>query len=188
MGTIGGEDGKGKLGYINLCSQIADARNTKYTDNEICRAVRKAIAVSSYLRTYFDSQENMQLDGMLSMLRDYYREKTAAELFTELGSLCQNAKESATDFLLRSFELRQKVVAAATAEGDVYDVRLIYRTFCRSMRTGLRNDSVRTHMRQFLDPKALSPTNDGILLKEMNMAASEIDELTTKQAVMKRFQ
>jgi len=192
VGMIGdvkdGKGGKNNLNYINLCSQINDARQSGYKDGEIARAVKKAVAPSSHLRTYFDTDAAITLEKMLAMIRDYFREKTANELFTELGSLGQTQQENPTDFLIRGFQLRQKVLAASKVEGGMYDERLVQSTFCRAVRTGLVNDQIRTHMRSFLDPRSSSTTSDQDLLREMNMCSSEIDETLskTKRQVIKK--
>jgi hypothetical protein len=178
VGVIG-ETGKG-ITYTNLVSQINDARGSGYKDEEILRAVKKAVAPSSHLRAYFDTDTSLTLAKMLGMLRDFFREKTANELFGELGSICQSPQETPTDFLIRSFQLRQKVLAASKVEDDMYADQLVYSTFCRSVRTGIINDQIRAHMKQFLDPKQPTKTTDEELLKQMNLCSSEIDEIQNK--------
>jgi hypothetical protein len=180
------KDQKSSIGYLNLVSQVEDAKARNYSDDDIARAVRRAIAPSSYLRTYFDTQPSVGLADILAMIRDYQHEKSASELFHDLGKLSQRPQESATDFLVRAFELRQKASAAARVEGNLYDPNLICETFCRSLRTGLSNAHIRTHMRPFLlGPTAKGPNNrpssDQDLLREINIASSESEETSVKQ-------
>jgi len=137
IGIIAADPKDKGINYLNLVSQIADAKALNYSEDEIARAVRKAISTSSFLRTYFDTKSEIKLNQMMDMIRDFYQEKPAAEQFADLGKLCQLPQEKATEFLLRGFELSQKVLAAASAEGEMYETRLVHGTFCRAMRTGL---------------------------------------------------
>ena len=180
IGMIGdGKEGKMNINYTNLCSQINDAKQSGYQNAEIARAVKKAVAPASHLRTYFDTDDNITLSKIMTMMRDYFREKTSNELFTELGTLCQTQLETPTDFLIRGFQLRQKVLVASRVEGGMYDTKLVQNTFCRAVRTGLWNDQVRAHMKSFLDPRT-STVKDEELLREMNAASSEYDETSSK--------
>ena len=176
-GTIGGKDG---LSYISICSQVNDAKKTGYSEQEIVIGMKKAISSGSVLRTYFDSQTDLKLKALLSFLRDFFKQKSATELFHDLSKITQHADESATNFLLRAFELRQQVAIATSVEDHKFDNNLIYSTFCRSVRTGLLNDSIRSHMKKYLDPSQ-STVGDEILLREINEASSEREEAEQKQ-------
>ena len=171
------------INYINLTAQIADAKANKHTDDEICREIRKAIATNSPLKTYFDTQVEIGLPKMLEMLRNFYREKSATELFQELGNLSQRANETATEFLLRGFEVRQRLLAAAKAENESYEDSLVRSTFHRAVRTGLKNGQVRAQLRPYLMPGVKPPTQDDVLLRELNLAEAESDETAAKQKV-----
>ena len=182
VGIIG--SAKENITYINILSQINDAKASNYSEDDICRALRKAIAGTSNLRTYFDTQQTMQLRTMTNLLRDYYRERTSAELFMELGRLCQRPGEGATDFIFRSLELRQKVIMASDAEGSSYNTGLVRETFLRSVRTGLTDLHVRTHMSPLLDPRASPAQTDEQLLREVNIASAESEETNSKQKMV----
>ena len=75
---------------------MVDARTTGYKDDDIAVAIKKAISAKSHLKTYFDTKP-MDLKSMLDILRDYHQEKSSAELFAELGMICQAAQEKSTD-------------------------------------------------------------------------------------------
>ena len=182
IGVIGGgiESRNKELNYINLCSQINDGKKQGFKDVEIIAALKKAVSAGSNLRTYFDSREDLSLEQMLQFLRSFFREKSPAELFTELNSVCQGSQEEATTFLMKAFEIRQKVIVASEAETSVpYDIGLIQNTFLRSVLTGLRDETLRSHMKPFLNPN--KPIDDSILIQEMNKAASEVQEREMKQ-------
>ena len=181
-GIIGGgkESGNKELNYINLCSQINDAKRAGFTDNEIMAAVKKSISAGSNLRTYFDSRDDWSLDQMLQFLRNFFREKSPAEIFSELNTVCQGPEEEATSFLMRLFELRQKVLMASLAETLIpYEKSLVQNSFLRSIQTGLREESLRSHMKPFLNPAKKS--DDATLIQELNVAAEEVAERNNKQ-------
>ena len=180
---ISGSIGDGtprELNYINLCSQINDGKKKGYHPDEIGSAVKRAITPGTGLRTYLDSQPSISLDSMLQFLRSYFREKSPTELFNELTSICQKTEEDASTFLLRALEIRQKVLVASQAEGMIsYDTELVRSMFLHSVRTGIRQDSVRTHMQPFLDSSR--KYGDEVLIREINVASSEETERTMKQ-------
>ena len=179
VGVIGGDSGDSrKVTYSNICGQVEDARASGYKEEEIARALKRACAAGSHLRTYFDAARDMKLKEMLSMLRDFYQERSAAELFAELGQLVQGAQEKSTDFLLRAMEVRQRTTAAAAIEGGLYNVRLIRGTFVRAIKTGLREGAVSAQMAPHL--RADVPVDDSVLLREMNAADAEMEEKRTK--------
>ena len=120
------------ISYINLASQIANAKASHYSEDEIVRAIKKSVSISSPLRTYFDTQLGLPLCRVMEMLRNFYNEKSAPELFNELSQLGQKANEKSTEFLLQAFELRQRLLAAAVAEGSTYDNLLISATYAQS--------------------------------------------------------
>ena len=181
QGTIGDNKDKNSLNFINLASQVNDARSNGYNDAEIARAIKKAISPSSYIRTYFDTDESSSLSKMLQMIRHFFNEKSAPELYNDLSSLCQKPDEKSTDFLLRALEQRQRVSSASQLEGGLYNFKLVHETFSRALRTGLRDESVRAHMKSFLDPGLKMPTPDEKLLMEINKASLEVEELQAKQ-------
>lgn len=184
VGIIGDVKDNKAINYINLMSQVADAKASKFSDDEIARAIKKAIAASSHLRTYFDAAEKIDLSKMLGMLRDFYQEKSASELFAELGQLCQSAQEKSTDFLLRAMQMREKTTAAAVAEGDLYNSKLVNSTFVRTVKTGLREESIRAQLTPYLS--LAKPVDDSVLLREVNVAELENEEKTKKQKRDKR--
>ena len=178
IGVIGDVKDSRSINYINLMSQVADAKASKFKDDEIAIAIKKSIAASSHLRTYFDAAEKMELNKMLGMLRDFYQEKSASELFAELGQLCQNSQEKSTDFLLRAMQVRQRTTAAALAEGDLYNKKLVQSTFVRAVETGIREESIRAQLAPHL--VLGKPVDDSVLLREVNTAELKHEEKVNK--------
>ena len=175
-GSIGGKE---QLGYLSLASQVTDAKKSGYSDHEIMVAVKKAIVPSSTLRSYIDSKPDLQLKDILAFLRDFYAEKTAAEWYTELTNCAQKIDEKPLEYILRTLETRQRVIAASNAEEGQFDQHLVNTTFCRAARTGLRSEAIRNHMKGFLDPAA--NIADEIILHEINRATTEENEVSSKQ-------
>ena len=178
QGSIGDNKDKNGLNYINLTSQVRDARSNGYSDAEIARAIKKAIAPASYIRTYFDTDSQLCLEKMMQMIRHFFNEKSASEIYNDLSMLCQKPDEKATEFILRALEQRQRVTAASQLEGNLYSQKLIHETFTRTLKTGLRDASVRNHIKQFLKGQ---PTADEELLMEVNQISLENEEVESKQ-------
>ena len=179
IGVIGDSKDAKTINYINLLSQVTDAQASGFKDEEIARSIKKSVAANSHLRTYFDSVVTMPLKKMLSILRDFYQEKSASELFAELGQLCQNPTEKSTDFLLRAMQTRQRTTSAANAEGNLYDYKLVQGTFIRTLKTGFREESIRAQLTPFLDQN--KPSDDSVLLREASLADLEFEEKLKKQ-------
>ena len=72
------------------------------------------------------------------------------------------------------------MTAATAVEDHKFDENLIYSTFCRSVKTGIRGDSIHQHMKKYLDPTQ-PIVADEVLLREMNVASSEREETEMKQ-------
>lgn len=173
-GAIGDVDVKKNINYTNLLSQIADGKASKFTDDEIARGIKKAVAVNCHLRAYFDAVETLELPAMLDVLRNFWQEKSASELFSELGQLTQAATEKTTSFLLRALEIRQRVTVTSAAEGKHYDQQLLQETFTRAFKTGLREGTIKTELAPFLRVGKL--VNDSDLMKEVNLVEREHEE------------
>ena len=176
-GSVGGKDG---LSYVSICSQVQDAKKSGYTDSEIVIGLKRAISSTSTLRTYMDSQVDLPLETMMTFFRDFFKQRSAAVLFSDLSKVAQKHDESATNFLLRAFDMRQQVLLATAVEDHHFDDNLVYSTFCRSVRTGLRDPAICAHMKKFLKGVG-TPVADEVLLREINEASSEKDEAELKQ-------
>ena len=84
------------------------------------------------------------LPKLRQILRAHYQEKTGAELYQELTTITQTAKESPQD--LRALSLRERVIFASKAEGAVmyYEPALVHsRNNRRAAHGQLKQDRVR---------------------------------------------
>ena len=87
--------------------------------------------------------------------------------------------------MLRALELRQKILVGSHAEGEVkYDRDLVQTILLQILRVGLMNESVKNHMLPFLDPS--KKVTDDVLIREVNMACSEVAERDKKHRAEKK--
>lgn len=139
----------------------------------------KAIPASSGLRNYLEGKADLELSNLRGLLRAHYNEKSATERYSELGAARQLPSESATEFLMRTLDLRNKILFAskeATSELK-YDPILVKGFFLRTVYTGLQELPVRQEFRPLLE--AEGATNEG-LIYGLNQIMSREDERKKK--------
>ena len=179
FGQIGEPGQTDKLSFVSLTHQIDSGLKRKYKESEIVDAVIRAISPHSSLRSYIETLPGLSLAKLRKILRVHYREKTASELYQQLATVCQQAKETPQQFLLRALDCRNKVNFAsqeADCEFD-YGFTLIQKTFLKSFETGLRDDILATNLRPILRASELS---DEELMKQVNELASHQAERQNK--------
>ena len=173
-GTIGGPKDPKNITYSNLVSQITDAQADGRKDSEIVRAIKRATAANSDIRSYLDTAEGvMELTEVIEVLQNYFREKSAGDLFTELSQVTQGTAEKSTDFLLRAMQLRQRLTKTARAEKKKYDSEFVQETFMSAVKAGLAEESISAKITHLLH-KVKTP--DAVLLREINIAEQEHEE------------
>ena len=172
VGTIGAPNNKERVTYMNLCSQIEDARSKNYSDKEICQALRKAVSPGTELRTVLDAKVDMTLETMLTFVRGYLQEKTATELYHELNSMSQKDDEDPQTFVLRAMGVRERIVKASASDssGIHYDTKMIQSLFLHTIRTGLNDIAVKSEVKELLRD---DETLDEEILSALNTAALE---------------
>lgn len=187
QGTIGGNEEK-RLDYISLQSQVAEAKQRQYSDDEITFALRRAVAVGSELRQYLDALgAEVSLGEVMDFIRSAYKEKTASELFKELSQLRQNKDEENQDFLFRALALKAKTMRAAELDAEYeYSAELIGATFKRAFYTGLKDAATRVLLKSLL--RVDSKTSDKELIEEVNKVSAEETEFSTKHATSAKTQ
>ena len=112
-GQIGEPDQTDKLSFVSLTHQIDSALKRGYDEIEIVDAIIRSISPHSSLRSYVETLHDLSLAKLRKILRVHYREKTASALYQLLATACQTPKETAQQFLLRSLDLRNKVIFAS---------------------------------------------------------------------------
>ena len=176
-GQIGEPAQADKLTYVSLTHRIDSGISKGYSESEICDAVIKSISPQSSLRSYVLTMPDRSLSKLRSILRVFFQQKTASDLYQKLVTASQEPKETPQQFLLRALDVCNKVFFAAQEESSQgeYSQQLVQNTFLKSMETGLRDENLVTNFRKFLQPPGLS---DEALMQNLN-------ELATKQAERK---
>ena len=123
----------------------------------------------------------MSLPTLRGILRGHYAEKNSTELYLELASAAQDAKETSSEFLMRSMDLRNKILFASQERSDElkYSPDLVHKLFARTVQTGLRDIVIWQEMKQFLS----EDKSDAELLDELNKIVRRENE--NKQKVGK---
>ncbi len=180
-GSIGMPGQKDKLTFSSLAYQINSGVKKSYTEEEICDEVIRVCDGASPLRPILEGKSNLSLENLRSILRSYFQEKDPTTLFNFLSNAVQKSTETAMDFVLRLWELRQKVLFV-TNEMDSrvrYSEDLVQDQFVRALITGLRNDNIRNEIKPVIE----GTMEIQELLEIMNRASS--DE-TEREAKLKR--
>ncbi|XP_071808982.1 uncharacterized protein [Asterias amurensis] len=167
-GQIGEPGQKDRLSFTSLANQIEAGLEKSYPDRDIVQGVIRAIAPGSSLRSYLEGRSKISLPSLRRIIRAHYQERDATDLYKQLSQLTQGAKESAQAFLLKAFDIRQKVLFASQ-ESDSrlrYDPHLVQEMFRHTILTGLRSDAIKTELLPYLDePK----TSDELLFEKINV-------------------
>ena len=79
----------------------------------------RAISAGCKLKAYLEMMTGITLPKLRQILRAHYQEKTGTELYQELTTITEMAKESPQDFLLRVLSLRERVIFASKVEEAV---------------------------------------------------------------------
>ena len=174
-GTIGQPGETNKLNFISLVHQIEGALAKGYSEVEVNEAIIRSISPGLPLRSFLECTPDLPLSKLRKILRSHYREKSSTELYKALSTLTQAPNEDAQAFLFRALELRQRVIfTCKEADSKIkYDQSLIQNLFLHSIETGLRDESVRSKLRPFLQNQAIP---DDELIAEMNVIFSEEQE------------
>lgn len=85
-------------------------------------------------------------------LRSNYQEMSATELYKQLTTEVQSNRETSQNFLIRTMDLRQKILfASQEADSSLkYDPALVQSMFMHTVLIGLQNDSIKTDIQPYL--------------------------------------
>jgi hypothetical protein len=160
-------DSKSGISYTSLIRQIEAGLKKGHSQDDIIDGVIRAVIPSSSLRSYLDGRQDMSLSTLHGILRAHYAEKNSTELYTELASSVQSTKETSSEFLIRSMDLRNKTLFASQENSDElkYSPDLVHKLFSRTVQTGLRDQVLRQEMKTIL---ADNTRTDADLLDELN--------------------
>lgn len=145
LGQIG--DLKAGLSFTSYRRQVEDGQRKGYKDVEIIEGIIRAIQPQNKLRSYLEGRPGLELGEVNSIVRSYYKEQTATELYQQLSTLTQEPKESPQDFLFRALDLRQRVIFASKEKtkdsGMTYDTKLVQNMTLHALSTGLKDENIR---------------------------------------------
>lgn len=120
-------------------------------DHEI-DLVDPVIRAIAQLRSYMEGKSNLTLPTLRRILRFHFQEKGATDLYKQLTSEVQRSKETPQTFLIRTLDLRHKILFVSQEEesGLKYDPVLVQSMFLHSILTGLQNDNLRSNLQLYL--------------------------------------
>lgn len=162
-GQIG--DAEGNIGYMSFLRQVMVAEEKGHTESEIISGVIQAISPSARVRGYLEGRHDLTLPILQTIIRTFYQEKTATELYQDLCTLVQGQKETVQDFVFRALELQQKILFSSREDGSSsYNDVLVSKQFRQAVSTGIREEAIKLEIHQALESSA----NDEALLKTVN--------------------
>ena len=97
--------------------------------------------------------------------------RTPSELNTELSRLAQQEGQPAITFFMNALKLRQLLFVSHSVEGGTFTPMVVQSTFLHTVRTGLRDDGVRTYMLPLLSET--SQCDDNHLITHLHKAVEE---------------
>ena len=99
-GQIGEPGQHDKLTYVSLIHQIDSGLEKGYSEKEVCDAIIKSIPPHSSLRNYILTLPQCSLEKLRSILRVFFQEKIAADLFQAMVITIEGCKRNrATVFI-----------------------------------------------------------------------------------------
>lgn len=179
QGQIGEPGQRDRLSFSSLARQIEQGLKRGYEEDEVVMAVIKAISHGLPLRGYLEGRSKISLPQLRRILRAHYKEQGAIETYQELAAAVQGQKETSHDFMIRTMDLRQKVVFASQEDQTTlkYDESLVRNTFLQTLMTGLE-ESIKIQMQPYLED---TNTPDEELLEKLNLVVSQEERRQQKR-------
>lgn len=112
-GQIGEPGQKDRLTFSSLAHQIEHGLSKGFPDVEKVDAVIRAIVPGMQLRSNLEVKTDLTLPTLRRILRCHYQEKSATDLYKQLSSEVQGARETPQNFVIRALDVRQKILFAS---------------------------------------------------------------------------
>ena len=167
---IKGIIGKG-LSYVSLTRQVKALR-VDHSERDVIEAIIQSVDASLPLRSFLDSKKNIDIQGLLSIIKSACQETDTTTLFIKLSNTMQNQNESAVSFLIRMLEIKSKVLFSTEGSDVNYSEEQVQTVFLKGLENGLQGETIRTKFRQFLNMK----TSDEQLLEKLSTIEAEENE------------
>jgi len=165
--------------FTSMTRQIETAEQRGYSEQEIRQALTNALSPGRPIRQYLEVA-NPSLEETRKMLQHHFQEPSATELFTSLTKAVQQPSESATDFLVRLMEIRERTRAAAKISKEhQYPDSLIQTMFHHALVTGLADTEMRITMQEVVEKKA----TDEEMFAEIKKLTSRAQERNSKRCL-----
>lgn len=179
-GQIGEPGQKDCLTFSSLAWQIEQGLLKGFPETEIVDAVIRAIVPGMQLRSYLEGKSDLALPTLRRILRCHYQEKSTTELYKKLSSEAQGIKETPQNFLIRTLDLRQKILFASqeSESGLRYDPVLVQNMFLHTVMTGLQNDNIKRDLQPSLEQAGVS---DELLFEKLNISCAYESERQEKK-------
>lgn len=182
-GQIGEPGQKDRLTFSSLARQIEHGLSKGFPEVEKLNAVIRAIAPGMQLRSYLEGKTNLTLPTLRRILRCHYQEKSATDLYKQLSSEVQGAKETPQNVVIRALDLRQKILFASqeSESGLKYDPGLVQNMFLHTVLTGLQSDNIKRDLQPYLEQPNVS---DELLLEKLNTSCAYENERQDKRRML----
>ena len=143
-GAVAPQGQKDQLSFMSLNRQIEDGIQRGYSEREVIDAVIKCISPSLPLRDYIEAMRETGIDAILKILRAHFHETNASELYSTLANLAQSPSEEPQNFLMRTFNLREKIIVASKQGSSKlrYDPDKCQSMFLYTIETGLISNTL----------------------------------------------
>ncbi len=175
---IHGSIGKQGISFINIIRQMDSAECRGYLVTEIIDAIIRAISPTEPLRGYIEGKTGLTLPLLRKLLRSYFQERSATELYQELSCGVQGRDEQTLDFVWRMLDLGQKVIFSCREEDSdiTYEEKLVRKVTLRAIQTGLRDPLIAQELKTTLSGEP----NDDVIVSEVSAAVSAEKERRQK--------
>ena len=167
------------MSYASLARQIHAGQRKGIPEDEILEAVVRAIVPGIPLRSYLEGREELGLPLLRRILRSHFREQDATSVFQQLSTAVQAPKEAVHDFVIRTLDLKQKVLFASAESGATiqYEATQVHRMALRAISTGIQDPILQHELRQTLRQDDIT---DEALLEAVTRAVADEHERQLK--------
>ena len=159
-GQIGEPGQRDKLTYVSLMHQIRDAQAAGYKEEEIVSSVINCMVPSLTLRGVLATTPNLSL---AQFLEAHFNERSAEDLCDAMTSLIRSTDESVYAYVMRTIEIRQKVLLAsqkASGKGAIgFAKDLVMKLFLRTLERGIISQYVVQEIRHLLKSSSTTDEN-----------------------------
>ena len=97
------------MSYVSLVRQV-DVLRADHPVRDIIEAVIQSVDANFSLRSFLDSKTEIDLQGLLSIIKSACRERDSTTLFMKHSNTIQSHDEDAVSFLIKSMEINAKIM------------------------------------------------------------------------------